>query len=100
MLSLGLLPAIGLLLGTWAVVPESPRWLISVSRNEQALEVLEQIRSSETEAKAELDDIREVVEEDRRRTQDSLKAGDSPIGQFINERLIEGNARKVNECFI
>lgn len=66
MLVLGIVPAFGLLLGTWAVVPESPRWLIATDRYEQALSVLKSIRSSEAQAKNELEEVNQLVEEDRK----------------------------------
>lgn len=63
---LGIVPAVALLLGTWAVVPESPRWLIASDRQEEALQVLRTIRASESRARAELEEVQLAVLEDRK----------------------------------
>lgn len=56
MLAIAALPAIFLFIGMLKV-PESPRWLVSKQRNEEALQVLSKIRT-ESEAKAELEEIK------------------------------------------
>lgn len=52
-------PAIGLFIGMWRS-PESPRWLISKNRREEALTILKQLRPEER-AKKEFDDIVTLV---------------------------------------
>ncbi|MFS2224673.1 sugar porter family MFS transporter [Pantoea sp. B65] len=55
MLVVQAIPAMGLLIGMWRA-PESPRWLVSKNRQEEALAILKQIRPAER-AKQEFDDI-------------------------------------------
>ncbi|QTF07814.1 sugar porter family MFS transporter [Brenneria izadpanahii] len=55
MLVVQAIPALGLLIGMWRS-PESPRWLISKNRREEALDILKQIRPTERAVK-EFDDI-------------------------------------------
>ncbi|EHU1702654.1 sugar porter family MFS transporter [Acinetobacter baumannii] len=55
-----LVPSILFLVGT-LLVPKSPKWLALKGKNEEALEVLKSIRSTEKEAYQELDDIQENI---------------------------------------
>lgn len=61
MLAVAVLPAIALLIGM-LFLPESPRWLISKKRDEQALEVLKQVRSDER-ATAEMKEVELLAEQ-------------------------------------
>lgn len=59
MLMVQALPAIGLLIGMWRA-PESPRWLVSKNRGEEALAILKQIRPVERATK-EFEDILTLI---------------------------------------
>lgn len=62
MLAVAVLPAIALLIGM-LFLPESPRWLISKKRDEQALGVLKQVRSDER-AEAEMREVELLAEQE------------------------------------
>ena len=59
MLLVQAIPAICLFVGMWRA-PESPRWLISKNRHEEALHILKQIRPAER-AQKEFDDISTLI---------------------------------------
>ncbi|EKS7793863.1 sugar porter family MFS transporter [Edwardsiella piscicida] len=60
MLGVITIPAIVLLLGVF-FLPDSPRWLASRNRHEQARQVLEKLRDSSQQAQDELNDIRDSL---------------------------------------
>lgn len=62
MLAIAVLPAIALLVGM-IFLPESPRWLISKNRDDQALDVLKQVRSDER-AVAEMREVELLAEQE------------------------------------
>lgn len=64
MLAVAVLPAIALLIGM-LFLPESPRWLISKHRDDQAFEVLKQVRSTER-AEAEMKEVELLAEEEEK----------------------------------
>ena len=61
MLGFSVIPAILFLIGMF-FLPRSPRWLVSVGRNDHAREVLHKIRSTKTEAENEYREINETVQ--------------------------------------
>ncbi|MEV4730009.1 sugar porter family MFS transporter [Saccharopolyspora sp. NPDC049426] len=63
MLLVALLPAIALFVGMLRL-PESPRWLVTRGRDEEALAVLSQIRTTER-AQAEIAEVHRLAEEER-----------------------------------
>ncbi|CAK5033532.1 unnamed protein product [Meloidogyne enterolobii] len=84
MLVLGVIPALGLMFGTWLVVPESPRWLISTSKTKQALEVLKQIREGEIQAINELEEVEKLVEYDKKINEEKMDI----LTMLLSERWI------------
>ena len=46
-------------------MPESPRWLVSKEREQEAAEILKRIRPRNYDTEAEIKEIRDAVERDR-----------------------------------
>lgn len=72
MLAVEAVPAVALFIGMLRM-PESPRWLVSKGRDEEALRVLSTLRTKER-AEAELREIDEVTSEESKRTTLSIGA--------------------------
>jgi sugar porter (SP) family MFS transporter len=60
MFGLAAIPSVGLVIGMW-FLPESPRWLVSKSKVQQAKQVLQRVRT-EAEVKPEITDIQKSME--------------------------------------
>ncbi|MGQ1397649.1 sugar porter family MFS transporter [Acinetobacter baumannii] len=60
MFAILLIPGVLFLIGT-IIVPKSPKWLAYKGRNQEALDVLKKIRSTDQEAFQELEDIQENI---------------------------------------
>ena len=82
MLAVAVLPAIALFVGMLRM-PESPRWLVLKERDDEALDVLRQVRSSER-AEAEMAEVRALADEERA----SQTGGASDLGVRWICRLI------------
>lgn len=59
MFGLGIVPALILLAGMF-VLPESPRWLLVKNREEDAYNVLRQVRQTDQQARAEIEEIKTI----------------------------------------
>ncbi|WP_026534295.1 sugar porter family MFS transporter [Arthrobacter sp. H14] len=82
MLAVALLPAIALFIGMLRM-PESPRWLMSQGRDDEAREVLLQVRSPER-AEAEMAEVHALAEEEKQ----SQTGGWADLGVPWIRRLI------------
>lgn len=71
MLIIAALPAIFLFFGMLKL-PESPRWLVSKQKNDEALQVLSKIRAAK-QAKAELNEIKSITEKENPHKQVTMK---------------------------
>ena len=82
MLAVAVLPAIALFVGMLRM-PESPRWLVLKERDDEALDVLKQVRSPER-AEAEMAEVHALADEERA----AQTGGASDLGVRWIRRLI------------
>ena len=61
-------------------MPESPRWLVSKDRDQEAAEILKKIRPRNYDTEAEIREIKEAVERDK-----SLETGTWDVIKRISE---------------
>ena len=61
-------------------MPESPRWLVSKDRDQEAAEILKKIRPRSYDTEAEIREIKEAVERDK-----SLETGTWDVIKRISE---------------
>ncbi|AKP68465.1 sugar porter family MFS transporter [Companilactobacillus ginsenosidimutans] len=96
MIAFGTIPAAALFLGMF-LIPESPRWLVMVGKNNKALEALSGIRNTKKDCESEISQIQDALEQESEIKQATVKDLATP---WIRRLVLIGIGLGVMQQFI